>query len=228
MPLSRALLPANWTERSAGTRVIGLASVESGFLVQVSPSPPSFAQFDDIGALLVLCALLDGMEMSFWKEVRGRGLSYSYDLSIQIETGVVAFMLFKSTSLLKALRVSEQIVREYADGTRTFDRLSVEAARSSVVFGIFNGEATPQKAGLQAFIETLKDAPDSTTHLLAAVAKADAEALARAMSAYLLPLFGDNVPRVVCINSAKAAEVAQELGCAVQNIDDFTDETSVF
>ncbi len=83
--------------------MIGVPGLESAYLVQ-SMSGPSSYDDAEIAPLLVLIKYLTAMEGVFWKEIRGFGLSYSYDIDLNIDLGLIAFSLYKSCKSLSLHR----------------------------------------------------------------------------------------------------------------------------
>lgn len=49
------------------------------------------------------------MEGPLWKQIRGLGLSYNFALEVNLEKGLLAYHLHKSTNLPKAYQVSKAI-----------------------------------------------------------------------------------------------------------------------
>lgn len=210
VPLSRALLPADWSA-VRGTTILSLASIESSFMLQATTVSLAFDS-DDVPALWVLCQLLDAMEGPFWKGIRGAGFSYGFNIDFSCETGLIVFSLTKATSLAKGLRAAKAIVDEFASGKRQFDQLSIDGARSTVTFRLLEAEATPLAAVSSAFVERLQGTVGLQERQLRAVERVDASALQRVLQAYVVPLFDETrVVRVASTNTAKCDELAKEL-----------------
>jgi Zn-dependent M16 (insulinase) family peptidase len=209
-PLSRALLPGDWSA-VRGTTILSLASIESSFMLQATPVSLAFDS-DDVPALWVLCQLLDAMEGPFWKGIRGAGFSYGFNIDFSCETGLIVFSLTKATSLAKGLRAAKAIVDEFASGERQFDQLSIDGARSTVTFRLLEAEATPLAAVASAFVERLQGTVGLQERQLRAVERVDAAALKRVLNAHVVPLFDEaRVVRVASTNAAKCEELAKEL-----------------
>ncbi len=45
-----------------------------------------------------------------WRQIRGMGLSYHYNISANPESGKLTFVLFKSSHLVKAYEVAKEIL----------------------------------------------------------------------------------------------------------------------
>merc|ERR1711988_1216208 len=93
------------------------------------------------------------MEGPFWREIRGLGLSYHYDIWCNREKELLCFSLERSPNISEAYRVSKDIVREYE--TTPFDEAMLEGARSSVIFSLVSQEETIDLACDSAFLTSL-------------------------------------------------------------------------
>lgn len=104
-PLRKALLvPAP----GAGA-VLGLGAVESAYLVQTAPCVDTL-DHPDLAAIMVLMEYLSALEGPMWRQIRGQGLSYGYSLRVRPEEGLIYFRLTKSSDIVKATTVANQII----------------------------------------------------------------------------------------------------------------------
>ena len=58
--------------------------------------------------MLLLCLCV------FRKRIRGKGLSYSYGIRVDLDQGALYFNLFKSTNLVGAYEECHTIINEYS------------------------------------------------------------------------------------------------------------------
>ncbi|KAL6068377.1 putative zn2+-dependent endopeptidase insulinase superfamily protein [Balamuthia mandrillaris] len=169
--------------------LLALAAIESSYLVQTGEGPAAF-DHPDIAPLLVLIEYLTTMEGPFWKHIRGAGLSYSYDVFLEVEEGLIYFLLFRSASLCKAYDEAIHIVNDYHKKNVEFEETLLDAARSSVIFGIIAREETASSAAAQSFLNCLCRVPhDENKRLLERVKAVTVEDLYRVLEKYFTVLF---------------------------------------
>eukprot|EP00931_Biecheleriopsis_adriatica_P076118 TRINITY_DN49867_c0_g1_i1.p1 TRINITY_DN49867_c0_g1~~TRINITY_DN49867_c0_g1_i1.p1 ORF type:complete len:1112 (+),score=214.51 TRINITY_DN49867_c0_g1_i1:67-3402(+) len=93
----------------AGCMVSSSAEESNYWMIQISSfSDPRSA---DLAPLLVAIEYLTALEGPFWRKIRGRGLSYSYSLAHNLESGTLQFGLFKSTDPIAAFQAACTIVQ---------------------------------------------------------------------------------------------------------------------
>lgn len=95
---------------------------------------PSFKDKDDIAPLFCLTELLSAMESTLWVAVRGAGLAYHINLSMEIEKGLVTLDISEAANgadLAEALRVSHEILSK-----KTKDLIDEEALMTGKAISI--------------------------------------------------------------------------------------------
>jgi Zn-dependent M16 (insulinase) family peptidase len=88
--------------------ILGLAAVDSAYMLQTTPSINNFSD-PDIPVVRVLLEYMSALEGPLWRQIRGQGLAYHYSLSLDVEPGFLSFRLFQSTNLARAYEVARQI-----------------------------------------------------------------------------------------------------------------------
>jgi Zn-dependent M16 (insulinase) family peptidase len=88
-----------------------------------------------------------------WQSVRGTGLAYGTNFFRDPETGLLKFRIYKSPNAFSAYNKAKTVVKEYGDGTRTFDKLALEGAISSIVREFVDERASIIDAARSSFID---------------------------------------------------------------------------
>ena len=92
--------------------IIGSGSVESAYLIQTIPGI-THPEDADLVPLMVFIQYLTQLEGPMWRQVRGLGLAYHYSMYVKPDTGLLYFILFKSTHVVNAYKVAKEIVVSY-------------------------------------------------------------------------------------------------------------------
>ncbi|XP_050051775.1 uncharacterized protein C05D11.1-like [Dermacentor andersoni] len=184
--------------------ITSVGSVESAFLTQCSPSLSSYTS-PDLPPLLVLIQYLVQLEGPMWRQIRGQGLSYNYDLQLRPCDGLLYFVLTKSTLVAAAYREAMQIVQRHAAGEEEWDEELLEASRSSLMFEIIEKEKYVNEVALQSMLSYLRGIDMSYTRtLLEKVAKVKLADMVRVGKQYLSSLFDPTVSKLaICCHPSK-------------------------
>jgi Zn-dependent M16 (insulinase) family peptidase len=151
----------------------------ASFVLHATIGPQSFNDLD-IAALRVLDEYLTTMEGPFWKQVRGAGLAYGSNLRLNIEHGLLYFVVYRSPDGYRAFHVVRQIIDDFANERIPFDQTFLDAAKSGVLFSIVSREDTVSAAASESFMNQ---------DLLRAVQAVQLEDLRAVLKRYLVPLF---------------------------------------
>ncbi|XP_049519861.1 uncharacterized protein C05D11.1-like [Dermacentor silvarum] len=184
--------------------ITSVGSVESAFLTQCSPSLNSYTS-PDLPPLLVLIQYLVQLEGPMWRQIRGQGLSYNYDLQLRPCDGLLYFVLTKSTLVAAAYREAMQIVQRHATGEEEWDEELLEASRSSLMFEIIEKEKYVNEVALQSMLSYLRGIDMSYTRtLLEKVAQVKLQDMVRVGKQYLSSLFDPAVSKLaICCHPSK-------------------------
>ncbi|KAI0652259.1 Metalloenzyme, LuxS/M16 peptidase-like protein [Trametes meyenii] len=196
--------------------VVSLPTIESAFATHTAKGVQGWAH-PEYPAIRVAVEVLNATESYLWRYIRGSGLAYGASCGLDLEAGFVSFSLYRSSNSIEAFKQAASVIKGLTDGSIALDETVLDAAKSSIVFGVAKGVSTPGRAALMSFInQGLKDVPQNfNVDLLEkfqAITKDDVLAVLRK---YFLPLFdAQSSVAVVVIAPSKAEGVAQELGKA--------------
>lgn len=139
------------------------------------------------------------------------GLSYSYSIRLQVDEGLLYFVLFKSTHVVNAYKEAMKIVERHVSGTDPWDGALLDSARSSLAYELVSREKSVAKVSTQSVLCYLRGVNSSyTKELVAKVAQVTLEDVKRVAPIYLSPLFAAKYARcTVCCHPSKVAEVVE-------------------
>jgi Zn-dependent M16 (insulinase) family peptidase len=135
-----------------GTHYIIPMPIDSSFAVLTSRGPKGHTN-PQLPPLMVALAYLDAVEGPMWQSIRGTGLAYGTNFFRDPETGLLKFRIYKSPNAFSAYGKAKTVVKEYGDGTRTFDKLALEGAISSLVREFVDERASIIDAARSSFID---------------------------------------------------------------------------
>jgi Zn-dependent M16 (insulinase) family peptidase len=135
-----------------GTHYIIPMPIDSSFAVLTSRGPKGHTH-PQLPALMVAVAYLDAVEGPMWQSIRGTGLAYGTHFFRDPETGILKFRIYKSPNVFSAYSKAKTVVKEYGDGTRTFDKLALEGAISSIVREFVDERASIIDAARSSFVD---------------------------------------------------------------------------
>ncbi|KAJ1311433.1 hypothetical protein OPQ81_009922 [Rhizoctonia solani] len=193
--------------------VVSMPTIESSYAMHTAQGIVGF-DHPDYPALRLACEVLDGTESFLWKLIRGSGLAYGANLSLDAESGLLSFLLYRAPDSYKGFQAGAKAVQGLVDGTIDLDETALDAAKSSLVFSLTRRVASPGKAALDSFVnQVLKKVPqDHGRELLDRIQAVDLEGVRRALKTQVLPLFDPKTSIAVVASSAsKSAEIAEGL-----------------
>lgn len=192
-------------DRNNSNLCIPMASLETSFLTQITDGPDNFNDVNKI-YLSILIEYLCTMEGIFWKEIRGEGLSYGYNINFSLETGILSFSLTKSTDVFRAYEKSLNIINKFKDNF-ILEEERLEAAKSSVIFSIIEQEDNKRSSAYMSFINRIRNLPKESRKInIEKIKKAKVENLKFVFEKYLLKLFDMNQSNIVLTTSKNGYE----------------------
>ncbi|QRV76246.1 Zinc metalloprotease [Ceratobasidium sp. AG-Ba] len=149
--------------------VVSLPTIESSYAIHTSKSIIGF-DHPEYPALRVACEVLDGTESFLWKLIRGSGLAYGANMSLDVEAGHLSFILYRAPDSYKGFQAGAKAVQGLVDGSIELNETALDAAKSSLVFSIARRVSSPGKAGLDSFVnQVLKNVPQDYGRQLLAI-----------------------------------------------------------
>ncbi|OJA10818.1 hypothetical protein AZE42_00264 [Rhizopogon vesiculosus] len=193
--------------------VVSLPTIESSFVNHTTKAIQGF-DHPAFPALRVALEVLNAAESFLWRSIRGSGLAYGAYMSIDREAGLLTFSLYRSSNSLEAFKQAKAVVSGLVDGTVALEDTALDAAKSSIVYGVAKNVATAGRAAVNSFTnQALKGVPqDHNLQQLEkyqAVTKADVLA---ALEKHILPVFSSKLSTVTVVTApSKADEIADGL-----------------
>jgi Zn-dependent M16 (insulinase) family peptidase len=174
--------------------VVSLPTIESSFAIHTtSISGSEFKGFKhpDYAALKVACEVLEGTESFLWRYIRGAGLAYGADMSLDLESGLLSFSLYRSPDSYKAFEQGKKVVESLVDGSIELKETDLDTAKSSLVYAFTRQVSNPPRAAQMSFInQVLKDIPmDHGRRLLEKMQAVTIDEVKRMLKQYVAPLF---------------------------------------
>ncbi|KAL4071016.1 Metalloenzyme, LuxS/M16 peptidase-like protein [Scleroderma citrinum] len=130
--------------------VVSLPTIESSYVSHTSKGIQGF-DHPEFPALRVTLEVLSGTESYLWRSVRGSGLAYGAYVTADRESGLLSFMLYRSSDSIAAFKEVSSVLAGLVDGTVELEETVLDAAKSSIVYGVARNVATPSSAASTSF-----------------------------------------------------------------------------
>ncbi|KAL1708664.1 Metalloenzyme, LuxS/M16 peptidase-like protein [Schizophyllum commune] len=193
--------------------VMSLPTIESSFVTHTSKGIQGFGDAE-YPAMRVALEVMNATESYLWRYIRGSGLAYGAYMSIDLEAGLTSFSLYRSSNSVGAFEQAKKVVEGLCDGTIPLDTTTMDAAKSSIVYGVTKTVSTASRAALTSFVnQTLKGVPQNyQSEILAKTQTVTIDDVLQSIRKYFLPLFDAKQSMVVAVTApGKADEVAAGL-----------------
>ncbi|XP_055593217.1 uncharacterized protein C05D11.1-like [Uranotaenia lowii] len=188
--------------------VVGLGSVESAFLYQSSPGISDFND-EDLAPLMLFLQYLTQLEGPLWRQIRGQGFSYGYNIVPRPNEGLLYFTLYRATNVVAAYKEAKSITEKQLQPKAEWDQTLLESARSSLIFEIIAREKSIGNVVVQSFLSSFKQVPAGYNQaLVRRVGKVTEEDLARVGAKYVKKLFSAEARTAIVCHPDKAADIA--------------------
>jgi len=193
--------------------VMSLPTIESSFVMHTSKGIEGFSH-PEYPAIRVALEVLNATESYLWRYIRGSGLAYGAYASLDVEAGLMTFSLYRSSNSMKAFEEAAKVIRGLVDGSIAFDETILDAAKSTIVFGVAKNVSTAGRAAMVSFTnQALKGV--SRTHqvdLLEKYQVVTKEDVLEALQKHFLPLFDSSSSVAVVVTApGKAEEIGEGL-----------------
>ncbi|XP_043275299.1 uncharacterized protein C05D11.1-like [Venturia canescens] len=202
--------------------VLGLGGIDSAYFAQCTKAINDY-DHPDLAPLLVCLQYLAQLEGPMWKQIRGLGLSYSYDVSCKIDEGLMYLAFFGATNIVGAYKEAKAIVEHHLKENK-WDQLLYESAKSSLIFKIIEDEKSVGDLVSQSLAFYFKNVSHDYNHqMVQRVYAVTIDDMSRVGAKYLKDLFNPKKchTTLVC-HPMKAPEVAQALKTCDHDLKVFT------
>ncbi|KAF8922457.1 Metalloenzyme, LuxS/M16 peptidase-like protein [Mucidula mucida] len=196
--------------------VMSLPTIESSYVTHSTKSIKGF-QHPEYPAMRVALEVLNATESYLWRYIRGSGLAYGAYVSLDLEAGLLSFSLYRSSNAVGAYKEASNVLKGLVDGTVTMDSTTLDAAKSSIVYGVTKSVSTAGRAAAISFInQALKSVPQNyQVDLLEKFQAVSIEDVLRVLKTYFLPLFDASSSVAVVVTApSKSSEIAEGLRTA--------------
>ncbi|KAG9077921.1 hypothetical protein FS749_010151 [Ceratobasidium sp. UAMH 11750] len=193
--------------------VVSLPTIESSYATHTSKSIIGF-DHPEYPALRLACEVLDGTESFLWKIIRGSGLAYGANMSLDVEAGHLSFILYRAPDSYKGFQAGAKAVQGLVDGSIDLNETALDAAKSSLVYSLTRRVSSPGKAGLDSFVnQVLKNVTQNHgRQLLTSIQAVDLQGVRAALKTHILPLFDPATSIAVVTSSpSKATDISDGL-----------------
>ncbi|XP_069192343.1 uncharacterized protein C05D11.1 isoform X2 [Procambarus clarkii] len=177
----------------------GIGSVESAYLLQSTRCVTEHRDWD-VPAILTAIQYLTQLEGPMWREIRGRGLAYSYSINLNPTQGLLVLKLARAAQLTGAYQEALTILNSHINGTTIWDKNLLESARSSLIFEIIEREAVVSDVVQQSLLAYYRRVPHSyNKELIDRIAEVTIEDVKRVALKYFTPLVQPSTSRTVIV-----------------------------
>ncbi|CUA75460.1 putative protein C3H1,02c [Schizosaccharomyces pombe 972h-] [Rhizoctonia solani] len=193
--------------------VVSMPTIESSYAMHTTQSGVGFNHVD-YPALRLACEVLDGIESFLWKLIRGSGLAYGARMALDGESGLLHFRLYRAPDSYKGFQAGAKAIQGLVNGTIELNQITLDAAKSSLVFALTQEVESPGKAALDSFVNQVfkKVSQDNGRELLDRIQAVDLEDVRRVLKTQVLPLFDPETSIAVVASSAsKASDIVEGL-----------------
>ncbi|KAF8168013.1 Metalloenzyme, LuxS/M16 peptidase-like protein [Crassisporium funariophilum] len=216
VPLASETLSKVGEKVSRKAIVMSLPTIESSYVMHTTKGIRGFdnKEYPDIRVAL---EVLNATESYLWRYIRGSGLAYGAYVSLDVEAGLLNFSLYRSSNSMKAFEEAASVIRGLVNGSIEFDDTILDAAKSTIVYGVTKNVSTAGRAAMVSFTnQALKGV--SRTHQIELLEKYQSvtkEGVLAAFQKHFLPLFESSSSIAVVVTApAKAEEIGAGLKAA--------------
>ncbi|KAJ7487689.1 Metalloenzyme, LuxS/M16 peptidase-like protein [Mycena galericulata] len=213
VPLSAQTLSELGEKPVSKAIVMSLPTIESSYVTHSTKAIRGF-NHPEYPTFRVALEVLNATESYLWRYIRGSGLAYGAYVSLDVESGLLSFSLYRSSNSMGAFKEASNVLKGLVDGSISLETTTLDAAKSTVVYGVATNVSTAGRAALMSFTnQALRGVPQ--THQVdllekyQVVTKEDVLAIFRT---YFLPLFDASSSVAIVVTApAKLEEIAEGL-----------------
>ncbi|RDB28821.1 hypothetical protein Hypma_015435 [Hypsizygus marmoreus] len=209
--------------------VMSLPTIESSYVTHTTKGIHGFDN-PEYPAIRVALEVLNATESYLWRYIRGSGLAYGAYASLDVEAGLLSFSLYRSSNSMSAFQEAAKVLKGVVDRSIAFETTTLDAAKSSIVYGVTKNVSTAGRAALVSFTnQALKGV--SRTHQIDLLEKYQAvtkEDVLAALQKHFLPLFDSSSSVVIAVTApSKAASIGEGLTSAGFDVEQRTIEVEL-
>uniref|UniRef100_A0A182NNB5 Uncharacterized protein n=1 Tax=Anopheles dirus TaxID=7168 RepID=A0A182NNB5_9DIPT len=189
--------------------IVGMGSVESAFLFRTCKAITDFND-PDLVPLLLFLQYLTQLEGPLWRQIRGQGFAYGYNIVPRPNEGLLYLTLYRASNVVAAYKEAVAIMEKQVNEDADWDATLLESARSSLIFEIIAREKSIERVVDSSVITGFKGVPVGYNQsLVRQVGKVTKEDLLRVGKRYVKHLFSttDTCTAIVC-HPDKATDIA--------------------
>ncbi|EEB10863.1 conserved hypothetical protein [Pediculus humanus corporis] len=169
--------------------IVGLGCIDSAFLCQTVKGITDYND-PDLPALLVFIQYLTQVEGPLWRQIRGQGLSYSYNISFKPNEGLLYLTFYRSTHIFATYNETKKILESYFDESCKLEGTLIDSAKSSLIFEIIEAEKNIGDVVLESILSYFKNVDHNyNKNLVAKVFKVTSDEMLKVGKKYVSPLF---------------------------------------
>ncbi|KAF8898648.1 Metalloenzyme, LuxS/M16 peptidase-like protein [Infundibulicybe gibba] len=191
---SSRFMPPLTSLRTGGRAAIimSLPTIESSYVTHTTKS---------IKVLQVALEVLNATESYLWRYIRGS----------DVEAGLLSFSLYRSSNSLAAFQEAANVLKGLVDGSINLDITTLDAAKSSIVYGVTRNVSTAGRAAMMSFTnQALKGVTQRhQIDLLEKYQRVSKEDVLAALRTHFLPLFDSSSSVAVVVTAPSKVDQTQ-------------------
>ena len=195
---------------------------ESSYLV-LSHSMDVPYDHPDYVSVALFAEYVGQLEGPLWKQIRGQGFAYSFDLYNGPASGFLVFYLGRATNVSKGYIAAKETIENIIQENELEDT-QIETAKGALACGIIQKYETPSGSAITNIINIHRDLPlNHDMNVLTKIAHVSESELLEACRKYFRPIFSSNANLVVCCPANKKDEITNDfanLGLSINVIED--------
>lgn len=195
------------------SQILGLGCIEGAYLVHAVPCPIELND-DAYVPLQLFIQYLTQLEGSFWRQIRGQGLAYGYNMTVKLHSQMLIFTLYRATNVIAAFKQFKSITQAQLIEGATWDAELLESARSSLIFEWIEREKCVNDVVWANFVsccflkaDPISDVNQSNIRKLKCVTVQDIEAVG---NKYVKQFFTSQARTSIVCHPDKVAEISAE------------------
>ncbi|KAJ8679467.1 hypothetical protein QAD02_015254 [Eretmocerus hayati] len=195
--------------------VTSLGCVESSYLLQSCPGIKDYLS-PDLARFMVCAQYFTQLEGPMWRQIRGPGYTYSYDIVAKPNEGMIYLIFFKSTNVVAAYKEMKNIIDTHLSEDN-WDPLLTESAKSSLIYEIVQGEKSIGDKISKSFLGLFQKVPQTyISKMVKDIQAVTEKEIKQVASTYLKPLFDPSICKtaIVChpLKSSEIIKAFKECG----------------